>query len=60
MREKQWIEAMDRAAIDIERKMIADMFPNMCQCPACGLVMEKISGDDSMMCGCEAKPAGGM
>ena len=28
-------------------------------CPACGMLMEKISGDDTMMCGCEAKPAGG-
>jgi hypothetical protein len=31
----------------------------MCQCPACGIIIEKISGDDKMMCGCEAKVAGG-
>ena len=23
------------------------------------MLLEKISGDDTMMCGCEAKPAGG-
>ena len=32
---------------------------NIKACPACGLLMEKISGDDTMMCGCEARPAGG-
>lgn len=29
------------------------------QCPACGVVIMKASGDDTMMCGCEARPAGG-
>jgi len=56
---KEWGQALERAALDIERRAIAGMFNNMCQCPACGVVMEKISGDNSMMCGCEAKPAGG-
>ena len=32
---------------------------NIKACPACGILMEKISGDDTMMCGCEARPAGG-
>ena len=29
------------------------------QCPACGTVIMKYDGDDTMMCGCEAGPAGG-
>ena len=33
--------------------------PGIKACPACGMLLEKISGDDTMMCGCEAKPAGG-
>jgi hypothetical protein len=33
--------------------------PNIKACPACGMLMEKISGDDKMMCGCEARVAGG-
>ena len=32
---------------------------NMKQCPACNIIIEKISGDDTMMCGCEGRPAGG-
>lgn len=31
----------------------------MKQCPACNIIIEKISGDDTMMCGCEGRPAGG-
>ena len=29
------------------------------RCPACGMVILKHGGDDQMMCGCEAAPAGG-
>ena len=29
------------------------------QCPACGMVIMKASGDNTMMCGCAARPAGG-
>ena len=29
------------------------------QCPACGVVIMKASGDNTMMCGCEGRPAGG-
>ena len=29
------------------------------QCPACGTVIVKEGGDDAVMCGCEAKAAGG-
>lgn len=32
---------------------------NIKQCPACGMLIEKISGDHQVMCGCEARPAGG-
>jgi len=32
---------------------------NIKPCPACGMLLEKISGDDTMMCGCEGRPAGG-
>jgi hypothetical protein len=39
---------------DEERKMIlAVMGNNACMCPACGFIIEKLSGDDTMMCGCE-------
>lgn len=33
--------------------------PNIKGCPACGMLLEKISGSDEMMCGCEARIAGG-
>jgi len=29
------------------------------QCPACNIFIEKVSGSNEMMCGCEARPAGG-
>ncbi len=32
---------------------------NIKPCPACGMLIEKVGGDDTMMCGCEAKKAGG-
>ena len=32
---------------------------NIRPCPACGILIEKIDGDDEVMCGCEARPAGG-
>ena len=28
-------------------------------CPACNMLVTKEGGDDTMMCGCEARPAGG-
>ena len=50
----------DLEALDIERKMLVLIIgKNGCQCPACGFVIERISGDDNMMCGCEARAAGG-
>ena len=36
-----------------------DLPPNIKPCPACGLLLEKICGDDTMMCGCEARRIGG-
>lgn len=53
--------AADAAAHEAERASEADVqLPDSIRaCPACGLLMEKISGDDTMMCGCEARPAGG-
>jgi hypothetical protein len=32
---------------------------NIKPCPACGILIEKIDGNEEVMCGCEAKPAGG-
>ena len=29
------------------------------ECPACGHIILKDGGDDNLMCGCEAKAAGG-
>ena len=47
--------------IDVRQKPEADLDlpPGIKQCPACGMLLEKISGDDQMMCGCAAKVAGG-
>ena len=39
--------------------ILAAMEGNGVQCPACGLIIEKVGGDDTMMCGCEGRPAGG-
>ena len=33
--------------------------PDIRPCPACGILTQKIDGDDEVMCGCEARPAGG-
>lgn len=33
--------------------------PGIKECPACGMLIEKIDGDAQVMCGCEARPAGG-
>ena len=33
--------------------------PGIKQCPGCGMLVEKTDGDNHMMCGCEARPAGG-
>lgn len=41
-------------------KQLDSSFPSSIKpCPACGIYIEKINGDDNMMCGCEARPAGG-
>ena len=46
---------------DAERRGILEVLGRQqaCQCPACGLVFMKNGGDHQVMCGCEAKPAGG-
>ena len=45
---------------DAERRELLQALGNEAtQCPACGFVIIKNGGDDQMMCGCEAKPAGG-
>ena len=31
----------------------------MAKCPACSIIIEKESGDDDVMCGCDARVAGG-
>jgi hypothetical protein len=31
----------------------------MKRCPACGIIIEKISGDDNVMCGSEPRNSGG-
>ncbi len=42
------------------RAMVAALGPEHAkQCPACGTVIMKYDGDNTMMCGCEARPAGG-
>lgn len=33
--------------------------PGIKQCPACGILVQRISGSAEMMCGCAARPAGG-
>ena len=51
----QHLEAEDR-----ERQgLLAVLGDEACQCPGCGFVIVKNGGDHQMMCGCEAKPAGG-
>ena len=39
--------------------LLAALGDEAVQCPACGLVIVRDGGDDTMMCGCEARPAGG-
>ena len=48
------------AVEDAERReLLQALGEQATQCPACGFVIIKNGGDDQMMCGCEAKPAGG-
>ena len=55
--EKKYLELRAR---DIERKAILAALGDQGKgCPACGFVMMKDGGGDDMMCGCEAKAAGG-
>ena len=43
-----------------ERAMIMQTLGDTCcECPACGTLIVKNGGDDNLMCGCEAKAAGG-
>jgi hypothetical protein len=44
---------------DTARMLIEAMGGDAKQCPACGIVLQKADGDDTVMCGCEARPAGG-
>ena len=49
-----------RQQLEAERQMIIDAMGGAVKgCPACGSLIEKIDGDHQVMCGCEAKPAGG-
>ena len=43
----------------LRQKSSIELPPGIKACPACGMLMEKVSGDNSMMCGCEARAAGG-
>jgi len=46
--------------LEAERQMIIDACGGAVKgCPACGNLIEKVDGDHQVMCGCEAKPAGG-
>jgi hypothetical protein len=54
---KAIVDNMEREMQNHELKVI--MGNMLVQCPACGFLIEKAEGDDSMMCGCEARPAGG-
>ena len=44
---------------DIEAPPPLVLPPGVKACPACGMLIEKISGDDQMMCGDKARVAGG-
>ena len=49
-----------RKQLEAERKMIIEAMGGAVKgCPACGNLIEKVDGDHQVMCGCEAKPAGG-
>ena len=39
--------------------LIAALGGDAKQCPACGMVISKMGGNHEVMCGCEAKAAGG-
>ena len=50
----------DRRTLEAERWMIIEAMGGLAKgCPGCGNVIEKVDGDHQVMCGCEAKPAGG-
>ena len=42
-----------------QHEEVLELPPGIKACPACGILLEKVSGDSSMMCGCEARAAGG-
>ena len=59
-RRVRWKEEEERRVLEAERKMIIEAMGGRAKaCPACGNVVEKHGGDHQVMCGCEAKPAGG-
>ena len=43
----------------LRQKSSIELPPGIKACPACGMLIEKIDGDHQVMCGCEARPAGG-
>ena len=43
----------------LRQKSSIELPPGIKACPACGMLIEKIDGDRQVMCGCEARPAGG-
>jgi len=46
--------------MDADRRMVLEALGGAGkQCPACGFIIERVSGDHQMMCGCEGRPAGG-
>ena len=57
----QRLGQLRRQQLNNERQEIMQALgPDSCKpCPACGFLIMKADGDDTMMCGCEARPAGG-
>ena len=49
----------ERIEANPEPEEAIELPPGMKQCPGCGIIVQRISGDASMMCGCEARIAGG-
>ena len=43
----------------LRRELSIALPPGIKACPACSMLIEKVGGDDNVMCGCEAKAAGG-
>ena len=43
----------------VRAMLLATLGDTACACPACGFIIERADGDDTMMCGCDGRPAGG-